>query len=453
LPEHPTEDLLSTYALDPSLVEDAARLDAHLAGCPPCRERLAAIRDFEQLLAEPESWSDAGVAPLLPARRTLSAVSARNRREDADADALLTPVVDRFLTASSAKFVWEDIASRPEYHTGGVIRKLADAADKAQYSVPLRSLILAKTASTIVGMLSRTTYTEREIAALRGVSWKQRANASRQLGRFNDALEALQHAERAFRELQRPEMDLASITFIRATVYFEQQRYDAAEREAEKCTATFAQLGQTDLHIGSRYLQGCIAFEQRQLGQAQLIFDSVLAWGERTGNQSWLATASLALGICHSERRELGTATRYFQQGLLAFRELAILSAEIRCRWGLALVVQREGRHRTAIPRLREVREEFAAVGAVSDAALVTLDIMETFLLLGKPREVRQSARSIVRLFKEAGMVTGALTAADYLKQSAILENVTPGLIEYIRRYFRRVDLQPDLAFVPPEAL
>jgi hypothetical protein len=50
-------------------------------------------------------------------------------------------------------------------------------------------------------------------------------------------------------------------------------------------------------------------------------------------------------------------------------------------------------------------------------------------------------------------MTTGAVTAADYLKRAAALNNVTPSLIEYIRKYLRRVAAQPDIVFVPPAAL
>lgn len=451
--DHPSEHLLSTYSLDPSLVEGVAELEAHLAECEPCRQLLAEVRRFDALLADEDSWPGAEDTAPICAPLALSAVAARNRREDAEADAMLAPLLKKFLDESSGAFVWADIASKPEFHTGGVVRKLADAADKASYNVPRRALILAETASAIVGMLSPATYTTSDIAALRGVSWKQQANANRHLGRFTAALEALDRAERAYRELPRPELDLASITFIRATIYWEQQTYELAEQHAQQSTAAFAQLGQTELYIRSRHLQGCIAFEQRRLGEAQLIFDSVYAYGEATNNLTWIAQESQALGNCYLERRELTLATQFFHRGMIAFRDLGILSEEIRCRWGLALVVQRDGRYWMAIPRLREVQQEFVTLGGISDAALVTLDIMETFLLLGKPRDVRRTAGNIVQLFKDAGMVTGAVTAADYLKQAAAMRGVTQSLIEYIRKYFRRVELQPDLAFVPPSAL
>lgn len=452
--DHPSEEQLAEYALDPSLTDAAEELAAHLDRCGPCRERLADIRSFDGLLVEEESWrgiEELGRTPTAPP--ALSAAAARNAREDAEADARLSQLIDTFVAGSSGAFVWADIGSRPEYYTAGVVRKLAAAADIAQYSVPRRALILAETASVIVGMLSTDTYTPTELAALRGVAWKQRANANRQLGQFQDALNALACAERAYRELPRPELDLASITFIRATIYHEQQRYDLAEQYAEESTVAFAQLGQTEFHLRSRHLQGCIAFEQREVGKAQEIFDTIFAHGEATGDLTWIARESQVLGHCYLERREIMRASQFFYQGMLAFGELGMLLPKIRCRWGLALAVQRDGRYRAAIPQLRDVREEFVRLGAVTDAALVTLDLMETFLLLGKPRDVRRTAGNVVRLFREAGMVTGALTAADYLKQAAAVQTVTPSLIDYVRRYLRAAELQPDLAFVPPSSL
>jgi tetratricopeptide (TPR) repeat protein len=362
-------------------------------------------------------------------------------------------MLDRFVAGTSVAFVWKDVASRPEYYTAGVVRKLAGAADQAQYSVPRHALMLGETASAIAGMLSKKTYTHNEIAALRGLSWKQQANANRQLGRFNAALDALDRAERAYRELPRPELDLASVTFIRATLYAEQQTYELAAQLAEESSAVFARLGQSELYFRSSHLQGWIAFEQRQLGQAQLIFDTVVAYGETTNDLKWIARGTQALGNCYLERRDFTNAVQFLHRSMVAFRELGIRSEEIRSRWGLALIVQRDGRHRMAVQRLIEVRYEFASLGSVSDAALVTLDLMETYLLMGQPREVRRAAGNIVKLFKEAGMVTDALTAAGYLKQAAAMSSVTPSLIDYIRRYLRRVDMQPDLVFVPPTPL
>ena len=451
MPNHPDDQLLVLYSFDRSAVDDVASLEAHLDACPDCRKALEQHQAFDTLLADAHAWpgDETDVTPPA-ALRELSALAARNREEDADASARLDALLDAFVSGDSDAFLWADIASNPDFHTGGVVRKLADAAYQALYKVPRRSLILAETAGTIVGMLPTGTYSSIEIAALRGLAWKECANANRFLGRFSAATEALGRAERAFRELRRPELDLASITYIRATIYCEQQDYDRAQAAAQESTAAFERLGQTGRYFASLYLQGCIAFEQRALGEAQSIFAAVLAYGETNGDIPWIARASLALGNCYLERGDLVNASRSIHEGMLAFREIKLPQGEIRCRWALALVVQREGRHRTAVERLRRVRDEFTALGGLADAALVSLDIMETCLALGQPREVRRAAGNIVKLFKENGMITGALTAADYLKQSVAMQSVSPSVIDYIRRYFRRLEVEPELAFVPP---
>lgn len=451
MPNHPDDELLLLYSFDRSTVDDVASLEAHLDLCAECRKVLDEHQAFDALLADAHSWPVDDTDAVPPAAlRELSAMAARNREEDADASERLDAILDAFVAGASDAFLWADIASDYDFHTGGVVRKLAAAAYRALYSVPRRSLILAETAATIVGMLPTTTYSSIEIAALRGLSWKERANANRFLGRFSAALEALDRAERAYRELPRPELDLANLTFIRATVYCERQEYDRASEYAEKSTAAFVELGQTELYFRSLHLQGYIAFGQRNLGKAQAIFDAVFAHAEARGDATWIAHASEALGNCHLERSDLSNAAQYLNEGMLGFRRAGILVGEIHCRWALALVVQREGRHRIALSKLRDVREELLALGATTDAALVTLDIMETFLALGKPRDVRRTAGNIVKLLKDAGMVTGALTAADHLHQAAALQTITPSLIDYVRRYFRRVQIEPDLAFLPP---
>jgi tetratricopeptide (TPR) repeat protein len=451
VPDHPDDQLLLLYSFDPTAVDDAANLEAHLDACPDCRKALDEHQAFDALLADAHSWPDEETDAVPPAGlRELSAMAARNREEDAEASKKLDAILDAFVSGTSDAFLWADIASDHEFYTGGVVRKLADTAFRSLFSAPLRALFLAETASAIVGMLSPETYSSIEIASLRGLAWKERANANRFLGRFDAALEALDRAERAYRELPRPEMDLASIMYIRGTIYCEQQEYGRAEPAAKQSTAAFERLGQTGHYFTSLYLQGCIAFEQRQLGEAQSIFDAVFTYWEANGDLAWIARTSLALGNCYLERGDLSNASRRIHEGMLAFREINLTQGEIQCRWAQALVVQREGRHRTAVERLRSVRDEFAALGGVADAALVTLDIMETFLALGQPGEVRRAAGNIVSLFKENGMVTGALTAADYLKQSAAMQSVSPGVIDYIRRYFRRLEVEPELAFVPP---
>ena len=442
--DHPSDDLLSAYALHHALVADRGEIEDHLEGCADCRTRLDEIRSFDRLLAEPSSWTDDDPPP--PEPNPFMEAAALRVRETAEADELLKDVLD----GPPASVVFANLPEKPKYHTGGVVRKLLDAAASACYTEPLYALNLSDTAIAVASMLPETRYIAADIASLRGTSWKMRANALRLLGRHREALDALESAERFYKRFPRPELDMAAVTFVRATIYYEQELYEQARALADACVDAFSQLGQSESYIGGRLLQGNIAFETRDLERAERIFREILAHGESTNALGWIARSSQVLGSTLVETGSLNEAANLLHTAVMTFRDLGITIEEVRSRWGLARLVQKSGQPDVAVPRLRSVRDEFAKLGARTDAALVTLDMMEAFLSLRKPREVRRAAGNVVTIFKDADMLTGAIAAANWLRQAAAMRAVTPSILDAIRRYFRRVSIIPDAVFTPP---
>lgn len=444
--EHPSDDVLSAYALDSALVPSRTAVDDHLLTCADCRARLEMIRSFDALLRDPASWSEekpSRTRDILVQQETL------HRREDIEAKELLRPVLD----GTSGSFVWANLAEKSKYHTGGVVRHLIAHADSASYSHPLYALNVAETAVAIASMLSKERYSAADLTSWRGTAWKMRANALRHLGRFAKALESLDFAEREYRALPRPELDLAAVTFVRATILHEQEEHERAAQLAAECTRQFVDLGQSELYLSAYLLQGAIAYETRDLATAERVFRQIYAHGDSTDSSMWIARASQALGLCFIESGALDDAVQHLTTALRRFKDLGVLVEEIRCRWALARVAQKGPAPEAAISRLKAVREEFTNLGVTTDAALVTLDLMETYLMLRKWREVRRAAGNVVTLFREAGMLTGAITAANWLRHAARMKSITPTMLDAVRRYLRRVDLQPDFSFVPPTAL
>ena len=442
--EHLSDDVLFAYALDPILVPDREAIKEHLFSCSDCRRELAEI-SFDLKLANPEAWPD---------KRDdddeLPLIARQSAREDAEAETLLRDLLE----GPPEAFVWANLPEKPKFYTGGVVRKLSAAAYEALETGPLHALNLADAAIAIAGMLRDGTYHGALLASWRGTAWKQRANALVRLGRFPAAFEALERAEREYRLVPRSDLDLAAVTYIRATLFYEQEEQARARHYATESTRVFLHRGQSEMYFASRLLEGAIAFRLGDLDTAELIFQQIYAHGEQTGSSGrvWLARAAQALGNCSIERRALDEATRLLHTSMILFRELAMTVEEIRCRWKIALIVQRSGHYERAIERFRAARDEFIALGGTTDAALVSLDLMETFVLLRKPREVRRAAGNIVEIFTGAGMLTGALAAASFLRQAASIGAVTPTLLDYLRGYLRRVEFQPDFAFVPPTA-
>lgn len=441
--DHPSDDVLSLYVLDPSLVTGRGELATHLDSCSQCRGQVDAIRAFDALLEDEDSWPEESLDI-----DALLGQDATEKRESEEAEQLLRSVLE----GGSGSLAWANLAEKPKYHTGGVVRRLTSEADTASYNQPLYALLLADTAIAIASALAEGRYTLTELASWRGTAWWMRANALRHLGRYPVAFESLDRAERFYRLLPRPELDLAQVTFTRAAILCEQQEYTVADELAGICTREFAQLGQIDLYLKGRLLQGWIAFEQRNLASAEEIFRQIYEHAETAGSTKWLARASQALGTCFVETGALNDAVQHLMTALRLFKEQGLLVEEIRCRWGIARVAQKSGNYEMAISRFQAVRDEFAKMQVRTDAALVTLDLMETYVAMRKWREMREAAGNVVDLFREAGMLTGAVTAANWLRQATRMRTVTPPVLDYLRRYFKRVELQPDFAFVPPAA-
>jgi len=86
----------------------------------------------------------------------------------------------------------------------------------------------------------------------------------------------------------------------------------------------------------------------------------------------------------------------------------------------------------------------------LTDAAVASLDIADSCLRLGEMRQIGRLASRLFRVFSDAGMLTGALTAIAYMKEASAAGTLTPRDLRFVRQFLRRSDRQPDLLFVAP---
>ncbi|HET8797870.1 MAG TPA: hypothetical protein VFO89_09285 [Thermoanaerobaculia bacterium] len=446
--KHASEHLLSVYALDPALVPRRAAVEAHLGDCTACRARLEEIRAFDASLREPEAWSAA--APEAGARgEELRAFVLRAEEEDAAAVALLK----RFEHPdAAANFVWENVPRRAEYQTGGVARRLCRMANGMCERRPLYALSLAEAATRIAALLPDATYPRHTVHELRGEAWKEQANAFRYLGRFPEALNALDRAEEEYRKLPLEGVGIVAVQYVRAYVLFEQDQFDVAEKLAGESAVGALHLGDSERFMRARHLQGEILYEQRQFAEAAEIFAIIMAYGENHSNALWIARESLTLGQCQIELRSLVEASKLLHRALRLFTDLKFPSEVTRSNWGIARLNFLEGRTTEATHRLRTAIQELTRLGMLTDAALAAVDLSEMLHSLGRTREVPMLLTGVVRTFTAAGKLTGALTALAYLKKAATAREIASTAFPCVRRFIVRTERQQDLIFTPPPA-
>ena len=164
----------------------------------------------------------------------------------------------------------------------------------------------------------------------------------------------------------------------------------------------------------------------------------------------WVARAANALGWCQSDRGNLSEASMQFHEALTLLREIGPTTDRLTTEWGIATVLLRAGKRSDAIRRLRDVAAEFEVRGMVTDAALVNVDIADGLLALGHTHEIVKLAARMFRVFTDAGMLTGALTALAYIKEAAATGTLTLDDLQAVRVFLRRAERQPELLFVPP---
>jgi hypothetical protein len=85
-----------------------------------------------------------------------------------------------------------------------------------------------------------------------------------------------------------------------------------------------------------------------------------------------------------------------------------------------------------------------------TDAALAGLDSADALLALGRTAEIVELTARLFRVFQDAGMVTGTLTAMAYLKEAASAGTLTPAVLQSVRTFLRRAGREPELLFAPP---
>jgi tetratricopeptide (TPR) repeat protein len=445
---HLTEAVLGMYALEPSATLNRPAVEAHLAACHDCRTALGEIKSFDAALAEPDAW---------PARSAdrhdsaalaeLRAFASRSADEDRDAVRLLAEYED---PDSAPRFAWDDIPGKPKYRTGGIARLLCKRANAMCTRQPLSALTLAEAAVRISADLPDASYPRATIHELRGEAWKEQANALVSLGRFNEALAALAHAEGEYRRLPHEGLGLVAVTYVRAFILCEQEQLDAADRLARESADAALHLGSTDRCMRALNLQGEISLRRGDLLGAIELFTSVLHYGEETSDRVWIARETRALGVCHLELMNPAEASSHLHTSLRLFTEMDSAVEVTRTQWAIARLTFLQGNPDEAVRRLGGVVGELTNEGVLSEAALAAVHLAEMLHAMNRTREIPKLLAGVVQTFIDAGKLSGALAALAYLKEASTAGAVTPAVFSYVRQFIARADWQPELHFAPP---
>ncbi len=440
---HYGDDVLSVYALAPSLTGDAEAIGQHLTGCHECRGRLQFIDELDDAFRDPEMWAAVDLLQTRPRRiEAAMAEHLRIEKEDSDAEALLEP-----LLKSPIRFHDVDVEGDARFHTAGVVRKLCRAAHARHEKQPQFSLLIAEAACRIALGLPKSGNERRSLLAL---SVRERANAFRYLGRFAEGLKSLADAEKLFDQSPGTDpFDLAVVWYIRATIYMKSERLQDGAALASEAALIFRSYGDTLRELSAVMAEACCLALNGEPLKAVGAFERVISIARSTGEREMLARALQNAGVSYLASGDPSNAVPCLEEAMAIFDEIALPTERARSMWKLATALAAEGRLSEAVRQLDDTRVELLRLGLVNDAALATLEWAEVQLALSKTEGVADACASIVFEFESEGMRRSASLALAYLHESLRSGSVTRTIVREVRAFLEELSTHPEATFNP----
>jgi tetratricopeptide (TPR) repeat protein len=170
------------------------------------------------------------------------------------------------------------------------------------------------------------------------------------------------------------------------------------------------QIAQCDLVIGmTLYRLGRIA-------EARQAYMRVIPPARAAGDLHTAAAAYNNLGRAASDEGDGSTAVNALQRARAIFRELGMPTEIARTTWSIGVAELTASRFESAIPMLRDVREELLKLGMPEEAGLAGVDLIEALLATNDRSAARELAMTIVDEFRAANLSERALQALSYLQ-------------------------------------
>ncbi|HUF18479.1 MAG TPA: hypothetical protein VMS12_10595 [Thermoanaerobaculia bacterium] len=446
---HYDEETLLTFLEDPIALDCGDDLELHMLECAPCGRLFESVREFYAALSDAAVWGEDEPSLLeaepdpekleefLAFARTLSS-------EEGEAERLV-PALLRMPPEQ-----WPaEIDASPRLRTAAALRRISEEARRMLNIEPARALELAVLASDFAESLTVDSYTGDTVFQLRGVCWKERANALRYLGRLKEAIKALDRADMAFSQTSVCHFDLATVAYVRGTLLVEMERTAEALELARTSADTFLTFGDLRRYSHSKMLEGAIYFGRHDYAQARDVWIALLKPLRANNDLNSLANLFNNIGQCFVKLGDSDSAGTYFLQAMLLYQDLGMETEKVRSRWGLARLLVSTGKFAEGIVRLKQTRSDFNSLSMRGDAALVSLDMVEAMLASGQNEEVPVICRELADQFAMEGMNSTAGMALAYLREAVAAEEANPEVIGHVRAYLEELPAQPGREFVP----
>jgi len=336
------------------------------------------------------------------------------------------------------------VATHPNAPTESLARRIMDAAIDELDRKPAYALELLDAADSIAGRIDD----RQGQLECRSEVWKNRANALRMLGRYEEALNATVAAERFAEEIRTGAFMLAQITYTRGTVLFKMGRFAETIAAARDASYRFAEYGDVKRVIHARNLEAIALTEQGEIAESLRVYLLLAQQLQQLDDPQMMARVTENIAVSHRRLGNYDEARAYAEAAQERYRTLGADSEIIRVEWTLGLIELLIGETETGLDRLRGAAAAFEARRMIADAGFVKLALTEELLRLGEWDEASVMAGEAAETFATAGAKLHLSTALSFLREAVQGRSATLELVRYVREYVTADD--EGRGFEPP---
>lgn len=407
----------------------------HRLQCLECSEMWAEIELMTDDLSDPEVWDIAPAAP--PSAEGLNKLLDLEERlafERAEARRMLQTGVLNLQKAGSIEA------------TVGMIDILSEHIDWLTERDPLHAEFIAEIAVDLSRKLPDEQYPRGVVSQSRGIALKWLANAARKIGHFDKALRALDQAAEWFSASPVPDSDLASVDYVRATVFLTQGKLIEARRLLHRSIETFAAFGEDSRRRNAQLLLSGIEHRSGNVELAVQLIEPLLAEsGEYDSTFRGRVLHNLGVYLIDLDPNRASSCLRQAQHCL----ETAGLQTEaFRSLWQRGTLARKSGDHERAESILTLSYEKALDLGLQIDVALITLEMAEIALETCELSRVAELASTALADLRALDAPLYAAQAFEYLQRAAGEQTLGIPELKFVRGFFEAAGSTN--SFTPP---
>lgn len=337
---------------------------------------------------------------------------------------------------------WPQLHERSDLHTSGALERLGQEIEKRLDTDPREALAIAELAASIADALTPGSYPAIMLAQLRAHAWRDLGQALSYLGRYDDALRALDRAEEQFQKFGTLGHDRAMVRFCRATLLQHLRRFDEARTILDECRHVFRSHGDTQSYVKCTLATGNLLVRNGDHRAAREMLAGLLGSGDSLRE----ATVRCTLGWCAIHLSQLDEALSHFDEVARCIAGSPVHVA--RAAYGAGSAFLRLGDLEAAIRHLQSARRTFLVHNLVEEAGLSGLELVEVFLLRSELAAAHSLSSQIVGEFTAAHLNRRAITALAYLQDAVATTNATAETARNVYDYIAALRADPTREFM-----